>query len=86
MTVGIFFGPRYILIHNISHPGGVSGNVLCKLLTAGTCGWLGASASVFSLVVIAIERYYAVVHPHGNKGRLSKRKIKVFGVLCVIFL
>ena len=87
MTAGIFLALRYIFIHTFTHPDGVTGNVLCKLLTAGTWGWVGTSASVFSLVVIAIERYYAVLQPHGNKGRLSKRKMKV-GIwifLCYIF-
>ena len=64
MTMGIFLAPQYIFIHTFTHPDGVTGNVLCKLLTSGTSGWVGACASVFSLVVIAFERYYAVVHPH----------------------
>ena len=83
MTVGIFLAPGYILMQTFTHPDGVTGNVLCKLLTGGTWGWVGASASVFSLVAIAIERYFAVVHPHRNKGRLSKQKIKVCEALCV---
>ena len=82
MTVGIFLAPGYIFIHTFTHPDGVAGNVLCKLLTGGTLGWVGASATIFSLVAIAIERYYAVLHPHGNKGRLSKRNIKVCHVFC----
>ena len=85
MTAGIFLAPQYIFIHTFTHPDGVTGNVLCKLLTGGTWGWVGACASVFSLVVIAFERYYAVVHPHRSKRRLSKRKIKVCEALCVIF-
>ena len=84
MTAGIFLALRYIFIHTFTHPDGVTGDVLCKLLTAGTWGWVGISTSVFSLVVIAIERYYAVLQPHGNKGRLSKRKIKV-GIWSVLY-
>ena len=81
MTVGIFFAPAYIFENTFTHPDGVTGNVLCKLLTGGTWGWVGAGSSVVSLVTIAIERYYAVVHPHGNKGKLTKRKIKVCEIL-----
>ena len=86
MTVGIFLAPGYVFMHTFTHPDGVTGNVLCKLLTDGTWGWVGAGASVVSLVVIAIEQYYAVVHPCRNKGRLSKRKIKASEALCVTFL
>ena len=86
MTVGIFLAPGYIFIDTFAHPDGVTGNVLCKLLTGGTWGWVGACASIFTLVAIAIERYYAVLHPHGNNRRLSKRKIKVIQVLFVTFL
>ena len=32
---------------------------------------------MITLLVIAIERYFAVVHPHGNKEKLTKRKLKV---------
>ena len=83
MTVGIFLAPGYIFIHTFTHPDGVAGNVLCKLLTGGTWGWVGASATIFSLVAIAIERYNAVLHPHGNKRRLSKRSIRVCHVFFV---
>ena len=81
MTVGIFFAPAYIFENTFTHPDGATGYVLCKLLTRGTWGWVGAGASVVSLVTIAVERYYAVVHPLENKGKLTKRKIKV----CEIF-
>ncbi|KAL9957221.1 hypothetical protein ACROYT_G038832 [Oculina patagonica] len=36
-----------------------------------------SSVSVVTLVAIAIERYYAVMYPLGNKGKLTKRKLKV---------
>jgi len=39
--------------------------------------WTGATASAFSLVVIAFERYYAVQYPYGNKGKLTNEKLKV---------
>lgn len=60
-----------------NHPAGVTGTVLCKLLTNGNVAWIGAACSIATLVAIAIERYYAVMYPYGNKGRLTKRKLKV---------
>ena len=47
------------------------------LLADAALAWLGGNASVFTLVAIAIERYYAVIFPHGNKGKLTMRKLKV---------
>ena len=79
MSVATFFVPRFIFFHSFTHPEGVIGTVLmCKLLTGGNLGWVGAATSVFTLVTIATERYYAVIHPYGNKGKLTKRKLKVF--------
>ena len=34
-------------------------------------------ASIFTLLVVAFERYFAVVHPYGNRGKLTFRKVKV---------
>lgn len=88
MILAIFFVPPYILIHTFTHPHGVPGTVLCRLLTGGVLAWIGAAASVFTLVVIAIERYSAVLHPLESKGKLTYRKLKgiipcswIFGVI-----
>ncbi len=72
-----FIGPEVILKFASIHPEGMTGTVLCKLLTGGTVAWIGAASSVVTLVAIAIERYYAVVYPLGNKGKLTERKLKV---------
>ena len=84
MMAAAFFAPRVIFIHTFTHPGGVTGDVLCKLLTGGQLAYVAAAASVFTLVAIAIERYYAVLYPYVNKGRLTDRKLKVC-VRCSVF-
>lgn len=61
IIVALFITPQFILIHSFKHPGGLIGTVLCKLLTGGTFMWLGATTSAFTMVVIAFERYYAVI-------------------------
>ena len=78
MTLAIFFAPRYIFMHTFTHPDGMTGKVLCNLVTGGNLAWVGSGASVFTLVAIAIERYHAVVNPLGSLCKLSKRKLKVF--------
>ena len=77
MTVATFFVIQYIFIHTFTHPDGVAGTVFCRLLTGGNLAWVGGAASVFTLVTIAIERYLSVINPHGNKGKLTNRKLKV---------
>jgi len=69
--------PKIILSHIQSHPEGKTGTFLCILLTDGTLAWFGAVSSVVTLVAIAMERYFAVIYPYGNKGKLTKRKLKV---------
>ena len=77
MAVAVFFAPRYLFIHSITHPEGTAGLLLCKLLTSGNLAWVGASSSVVTLVSTAFERYYAVLHPLGTKGNLTENKVKV---------
>ena len=77
MTVAPFLTPRNIFIHTFIHPDGVAGNILCRLLTGENFAWVGAGASIFTLVTIATESYFAVMYPFENKGKLSGRKLKV---------
>ena len=60
-----------------THPGGTIGTVLCKLVTSGYLAWTAGTSSVVTLVAIAAVRYFAVIYPAGNVGKLTKRKIKV---------
>ena len=75
MSVATFFAPQYLFRQTFTHPDGMTGTILCKLLTAGNLGWVGGGASVFTLVAISIERYYAVMKPYGRK--LTNGKLKV---------
>lgn len=50
---------------------------LKRLLTGGNLTWTGGAASVFTLVAIAFERYYAVMYPYRNKGKLTFNKLKI---------
>lgn len=81
MVVAIFIGIQFIVTPTFTHPKGTLGSVLCKTITAGTPGWVGAVASVFSLVAIAIERYWAVLHPYSQKIKLTKTKIIILALL-----
>lgn len=75
--IATFHVPEYILSHSFTHPDGITGAVLCKLLTGGNLAWVGAASSVFTLVAISAERYYAVNYPHGIGGKITNRKLKV---------
>ena len=77
ITFAIFLTPKFILSRTFTHPDGAAGHALCRLLTGGTLGWFGGVSSAFTLVVIAVERFYAVMYPLGNKGRLTNRKLRV---------
>ena len=81
ILVGVFFGIQFIITPVIKHPGGSTGDILCKLVTGGVPGWVGAVASIFTLVAIAIERYYAVIFPHRRRGKLTTTKLLIFAVV-----
>lgn len=81
ILVGVFFGIQFIITPVLTHPVNKAGDLLCKFVTGGVLGWVGAVASVFSLVAIAIERYYAVMFPHSQRGKLTKTKIAIFAIV-----
>ena len=72
-----FIIPKVFFNFIFTHPGGVTGTSLCKLLIRGTVAWVGELASIITLVAVAIERHHAAVYPFGNKWKLTKRKLKV---------
>lgn len=82
MIVAVFIGIPFVITPSISHPEGKNGIILCKMFTGGNIGWIGALASVFSLIAIAIERYGAVMYPHSRKGKLTKTKLLILIVIC----
>ncbi|XP_068696291.1 RYamide receptor-like [Montipora foliosa] len=65
-------------------PEGMSGEVFCFMRVA-SIQWIGAVCSTFTLVVIAVERYFAVTNPHSNQRKISKEKLKVVIPGCWIF-
>ena len=54
-----FLLPKVLLRHISTHPDGVTGKVLCTLLTDGNFVWVGAVSSILTLVAIATERLFA---------------------------
>ncbi len=72
-----FIAPDIFFALTSTHPEGMVGTVLCKLLTGGNVAYIASASSIVTLVAIAVERYYAVVYPLGDKGELTERKLKV---------
>ncbi|EDO47984.1 predicted protein, partial [Nematostella vectensis] len=64
VIVALFMTPQYVFRFTFTHPGGRAGDWLCKMITGGNFIWTGGAASAFTLVAIAIERYYAISRPH----------------------
>ena len=82
LTVAVFSSIQFIIGPAVKHPDGPKGTMLCKFLTGGNPGWIGAVASVFSLVAVAFERYCAVLHPYSQRFKLNKTKTTVLIILC----
>lgn len=77
MMVAVFIIPKYIVNWAFQHPSGVTGDYMCMFITGGNFVWVGMAASTFSLVVVAFERYAAVVHPLNNSWRLGNRRLVI---------
>ena len=85
ITVAIFIAVRYIFPLLFMHPKGRAGDVVCQLFTGETFVWVGALASTFSLVCIALERYLAIKFPYDERKRVTTAKLKCVVVFSWVF-
>lgn len=81
MTVAVFIAARYIFTLIFAHPKGRAGDVVCQVITGEAFVWVGALASTFSLVCIALERYLAIKFPYDDRKRVTTTKLKRIVVL-----
>ena len=75
MLVALSITPQYVIRWTFHHPNGTAGDYMCKFITGGNFIWIGGEVSAFSLVVIAVERYWAVVRPLDGRSRLTTRRL-----------
>ncbi|KAL9957346.1 hypothetical protein ACROYT_G038973 [Oculina patagonica] len=75
IMVALFIIPDYIVNWAFKNPSGIKGDYMCTFLTGGIFVWVGTAASTILLVVIAFERYIAVVHPLNERWRLTNRRL-----------
>lgn len=78
MTVAIFATIQFLVEPTLSRVEPFTATFLCKFVTGGTLGWVGATCSIFNLVGISFERYYAVIVPHRHHGKLNRDKLRIF--------
>lgn len=81
MTVAVFIAIRYIFTMVFVHPKGEIGDFVCQLLTGEAFTWVGALASAFSLVCIALERYHVIKFPYDERKRITTAKLKIIVVV-----
>ena len=82
ILVALFQSTDLLFWYGVSHPTGVAGDYLCKFLTGKLLVWMGSVSSVFSLVAVAFERYYAIVHPLRNRGKFSRKILNWILLIC----
>lgn len=80
MMVALFIAPVYVIKWAFHHPSGVAGDYLCRFITGGNFIWVGGAVSAFSLVVVAVERYFAVVHPLGVRWKLTNPRLTAVAI------
>lgn len=85
ILLAVFVLPRYVFNHAFQHPKGIEGDFLCRFLSGGALIWVGGAASVFSLLLIAVDRFCAVVYPHRHDRRISIEKLPFLLTSCWIF-
>ena len=74
----VFTGSQFVVSPLITHPDGSTGRFLCSVVTGGPTAWIGGAVSVLSLIYISVERYFAIIYPPCQRGRLTRRRLKWF--------
>lgn len=75
MMVAFSVVPQYVLKHTFVHPNGTTGDYLCRFVTGGSFLWLGDKSSIFTLVLIAFERFLGIHFPLQERGHISKHTL-----------
>lgn len=75
IMVALAITPVYVIKWAFHHPSRTAGDYMCRFITGGNFIWVGGAVSAFSLVVVAVERYFAVVHPLDDRWRLTNRRL-----------
>ena len=81
MISALCMGVGYIITSFIAYPEGEIGRYLCMFVIGGDLAWIGAAESILCLVYIAVERYFAILRPLRQRGRFTRRRLRVFIVL-----
>ena len=84
LTAGVFLAPYLMLEPTTTYPPGLTGEVLCRLFTSGYFSWAAFFPSVYSLVFIAYDRYYAIMKPFDIRHRITIKNLKIFIPACWI--
>ena len=75
-----FYAANHILElvfrHIPNKPETLPGKAYCFLSQAHV-QWIGTNCSTLTLILIAVERYFAVIHPYELNRKLTTRKVKV---------
>ena len=85
MIFALFIGIEYVVTPFLTHPEGKIDQYLCKFVTGGAIAWVGGAVSILCLVYIAVERYFAIIHPLRQRDRFTRRRLEVFIALGWIF-
>ncbi|XP_031563786.1 galanin receptor type 2-like [Actinia tenebrosa] len=86
IIVAIFYIPRYVIYDQRVYPDNkMAADFMCKFLTEASLSWVGLQASVFTLVTIAFERYFVIVHPRIALGRFTKATLIRVIVACWVY-
>lgn len=87
ITVAIFMGIKFVIGPTFIHPEGIAGRYLCKFITGGTTAWTAAVASIYSLVAIAVEAYYAAFQPFKRRsGMVAKNLYRTIFLIWIVAL
>ena len=82
LTAGVFLAPSLLVEGFVPYPRGQIGDTLCRMFSGGNLAWLSLYSSVFSLVFIAFDRYFAIMRPLSLHHRITINKLKIFVPVC----
>ncbi|XP_077991581.1 tachykinin-like peptides receptor 99D [Glandiceps talaboti] len=64
---------RYLLAAiTIEYPQSFAGMLYCRVWISQLLFWVGIKCSVFNLVAVTVERYFAIVHPFSYQQKFTK--------------
>ena len=87
LTFGVAFAPGFFAMAFENHLDALFKNNIfhISIIASTSIAWIASLSSIFTMMTLSLERYFAVCRPHSFKRSFSKRNVKIIIMISWLF-